>query len=322
MWEFVSKTGCYIEKPNTVITRCPFCGDSRRKLYNYGHLYISTEIPFFICFRCNEKGHIRKLLKKFIEVGICNNEQAKQILIKYGDSKNLIKSIKSHKLVYHELDSQLNQQQLTYLLDRIGAKKFDFESFKIVSPKFLIEKTNFMNFKSPIIKKLKSNLNALKYLQDNYIAFISHWDTIIILRHIYNSEPRYIQIYSDNHDSYDFYLANKPLSDFELSQKNYFVIAEGVFDVLNQRVSFNTDSNLIKIAVFGKSRLSKGLSIIRSFFANPKLIYVYLDKDVLQNRFTLAMLKHVYEDVNVRFLYNKLDKDMGSNKILIKELKK
>jgi len=84
VWSFLEKTGCYQDKPSTIITRCPFCGDSRRKRYNYGHLYISKEVPFFICFRCNEKGHLKKLLKAFINNNLIDANHAKKVLAQYN----------------------------------------------------------------------------------------------------------------------------------------------------------------------------------------------------------------------------------------------
>jgi len=61
---------------------------------------------------------------------------------------------------------------------------------------------------------------------------------------------------------------------------------------------------------------------LKSLFINPKKIILYLDQDVAKDRFFLKSLKyHSYKDVKVEFLYNKLGKDFGEEKILAQQLK-
>ncbi len=57
----LSRTGYCIERPNNIICRCPYCGDSS-KHHNKGHLYIAKDKPVFHCVRCDSSGHISRLL--------------------------------------------------------------------------------------------------------------------------------------------------------------------------------------------------------------------------------------------------------------------
>ena len=320
VWSFLSeRTTCFVVKPNTVITRCPYCGDSRRKLHNYGHLYISLEIPGFICFRCNEKGHIKKLLSKFIECRICTVDEAKRVLNAYhGKSSKVSFASNSDKLQYDRIETNLTDKQRLYLLDRVG-KELDWSSYKIASVGWLIDNSNFMSIDNPIIHRMHRDRDFLSYVANNYVAFISLLDTVIILRNVSNQEPRYIQVYTNNHDPYDVYVANPNYNSFKLSQAKNYVIAEGVFDVLNQRVKFNTDNSYCKIAVFGKVRLFKAKTILQSFFSTIQQINVYVDKDLLNDKFHLRLLKYELSEFPVRFFYNKVGKDMGEKKVVLQE---
>jgi len=320
VWSFLrERTTCFVIKPNTVITRCPYCGDSRRKLYNYGHLYISLSVPFFICFRCNERGHIKKLLKTFISKNICTTEEAKLVLQAYEGKTVNFKTINTtSSIITRNLTYKLNDHQYAYVRDRINSD-FDPKLYNIVSPDDLMENSNFMSLNSPIVKKLHQNKHFLSDFKSNYVAFISLLRTVVVFRRITQGEPRYIQIYTDNHDPYDVYCpdASKP---FDLTKFDTFIIAEGVFDILNHNVSLNRKGHC-RLAVFGKARLSKGLDILHSYFVEPKHIILYLDKDVIKDRFTLNMLQFAYKDTAVKFFYNKLGKDMGEQNVLIQEYK-
>jgi len=178
-----------------------------------------------------------------------------------------------------------------------------------------------LSINSPIIKQLKQNLDALKYFSENYVGFISLLDTVMIFRHVYPSEPRYIQIYTDNHDSYDIFVNKPNMTPYKLYKFKQFVIAEGVFDILNSRVSLNINDEILGMAVFGKSRLGKGLSILRSFFVEPEKIYIYLDQDVLKDKFQLFILKRIYSETCCSLLFNDNGKDFGEKHVLIKEVR-
>ena len=318
VWSFLrERTTCFVIKPNTVITRCPYCGDSRRKLYNYGHLYISLIAPFFICFRCNERGHIKKLLKTFIHNNICTTEEAKSVLVAYNGKVANFKSVNTtSSIITNRLTYKLNDQQYNYVKNRINAD-FDPKHYNIVAPEDLIENSNFMSLKSPIVRKLHQDRHFLEDFKQNYVGFLSLLRTVVIFRRITDGEPRYIQVYTDSTDPFDVYCPNasKP---FDLTKYSTFIIAEGIFDILNHKVSLN-QKGYCRLAVFGKVRLSKGLDILRSYFVEPKHVLIYLDQDVLKDRFTLQLLNFAYKDVPVKFFYNRLGKDMGEQQVSIKE---
>ena len=47
----------------SIITRCIYCGDSQRKLENYGHFYIFRHAPIATCFRCGTTVSLKKWLR-------------------------------------------------------------------------------------------------------------------------------------------------------------------------------------------------------------------------------------------------------------------
>jgi hypothetical protein len=285
---------------------------------NWGHLYISCSYPFFICFRCGERGHIKRLLETFLQINLCDTEDVDRILKAYKQRSSNVKKVNQAKLDTRHLDSSmLTKQQESYLIGRIGGK-LEWEHFNIVSPLALVKKTNFMYLQSPLITKISQNKSWLTYICYNYVAFISLNRTVITLRHIKDQEPRYLQIYVEGYDGYDFYVAGyTDIYEFYKSPENY-IVAEGVFDILNQRVSFNTSQEFTRIAVFGKSRLPKAPLFIQSFFKSPEIFYIYLDRDVLRDQFFISLLKFAYKNYTVRFFYNAAGKDMGDKLIKIK----
>jgi len=322
LWSFLDKLQCNIDKGDSIVTRCPFCGDSRRKLVNYGHLYISKSIPFFICFRCNTKGHIKKLLQKLIQDKICTTDQALAILRAYGDSTKIRVSYNTTKLHYEVDNTKLTKQMHDYLVNRIG-KELQWSNHKIFTTKDLFENSNIYNFDHPIINRMKNDMAFRTFIYESFIAFLSYYEYNIVMRNILNQEPRYIHVSlnTDPKSKLDFYTPQCSFRPYDIYTKfSSFVVAEGVFDILNQRVPFNNiDNNKLKLAVFGKSRLHKALDIAYSFFITNPTFIIYLDKDVYQSKVTLYALKYTYKN-KAKFFVNKVGKDMGESLLVLCEV--
>ena len=323
LWSFLDKLQCNVDKGGSIITRCPFCGDSKRKLVNYGHLYISKSIPFFICFRCNTKGHIKKLLLKLINDKVCTPDQATAILNAYGGSTKIRVTYNSTKLHYEIGESKLTKQMYDYLIARIG-KELQWSKHKIFTAKDLFENSNIYNFNHPIINRMKNDMAFRTFIYESFIAFLSYFEYNIVMRNVLNQEPRYIHVsltHTDPKSKLDFYTPQCYFKPYDIYSKfSSFVVAEGVFDILNQRVPFNNiDNNKFKIAVFGKSRLHKALDIAYSFFITNPTFIIYLDKDVYQSKVTLQALKFTYRG-KAKFYINKIGKDMGESSVVLCEV--
>lgn len=66
---------CYQVTSRSIITRCIYCGDSQRKLENYGHFYIFRHAPVATCFRCGITVSLKKWLKDLaLEIPQLENE--------------------------------------------------------------------------------------------------------------------------------------------------------------------------------------------------------------------------------------------------------
>ena len=129
------------------IVPCPYCEHPQEK--DHYHMYISTEAPIFHCFHagCEQKGNLRKLLRKI---------QGHDISDTFVDKKALDEALK-RKQVFE--DKELQQQEL--IIPRLEPDKF------MIKDLYLKKRLKFSNVFTLLVKGLIYDVN--KFIDMNQI---------------------------------------------------------------------------------------------------------------------------------------------------------
>ena len=320
--DFLSKnTTCCQVKNEAIVTRCPFCGDSVRKLYNYGHVYVFPESDFFICFRCGEKGFISKLLRGYLQ-----NQQVSvdKKLLDYFDNLKLSFrkkfEIKQDDIVFQDYDFDYDNQNISLSQKTYQLERLDYlPTFKILYDwEKVFEITNFLHANHPIVHRIKQDREFRLYFQENAIGFVGIRGKKINIRFITNKPYRYCLIqYGEGFDCYSTH--NYPFAKFQDDFE--IVIAEGPYDILNKKVYLN--HNPIRVSVFSKRiliRVLERLSIL--FMRQISFAHFLLDADV-DRQFWKAIYMSNKPYTNRIFGYkNSKGKDFGENEIEIQLIRR
>ncbi|MEM4385518.1 MAG: hypothetical protein QXD03_03115 [Candidatus Anstonellales archaeon] len=199
-------------------TFCPFCNDETRKSNpSHGHLYISPDLNYFLCFRCNISGSIVKLLNKIGITGL--------------DIKN---------------------RKLDFLYDNIRSESDDTLSKVVHITKKFIDKYGKDSYKR-FIKYLNHRsykINHFKYfivpvMVNNIIgcAFFNH-DGIHVTTRMIEGNLRYL---SPKHNYKKYYYFTDTI--YNIIEYKNIVICEGAFDAINLKRFIFTDRDYFFISI-------------------------------------------------------------------------
>lgn len=287
-----SSSTIFEDKHNEFVMFCPYCDDATRKANpNHGHLYISKNQPVFRCFRCDQSGHLLKLL---IDLNFDDSEILQSIseLLHFNYKKNHF----SQTQLKHRYDttdshlqcissiSQFNKKHpaewdiiLKYILHRCG---------NIILDEFFI----YPYFKNNIVgcefRNSKNQLCNTRLINGNY---------------------RYLKT-EDNLPLYYFQNINK------LEYYTNFVFTEGVFDCINMSLYAHIFNDCFHFAILGKSFKAKlEKFIITELMIGTFTINIVLDDDKYKSLFyDIQGLKMTYNpNITFNFFKPTLSKDVG-----------
>lgn len=260
-----------------LVTYCPKC--EKERFFNkneHGHLYISTDKYVFICFKCGFKGHVSYIMnsndpdfEKFKEWCESNNES--------GENNNFFKFKPENIQIPEYEETYSNAKKMEYMKSRL----FNYSENDILK----IPNIVFDVFKFYEINKLPiDDEKKLKWMNDNYVGFLSNKRSMLSRRCIVDDES--LMRYSSKRL---FKIENSDYFGGIINSENLLIkcpkifLCEGVFDYLN--LIKNTEiTNDINECFFGVSCFGRNFnSVVNSLMDDYNIIkcdlIVYGDND-------------------------------------------
>lgn len=228
-----------------VVTRCPYCGDSRNILHGHFSIKINTNddsIMLYRCLKCSETGIINSQVIEDIGIQLSiedakaldnlNRPNSKSI---YGRQKPLQYKV---PVIINPVDYKA---KIDYLSHRLG---LEFTPEMIQESKIIL---SFMDFLNTNKLKIPEHINPklVKIIEENYVGFLSANNNKITFRRIGNNEnlKRYIKLSIDpyNMSPNNFYSMINPSIDLMYTNPIHIHIAEGTFDILSIKYNLGHD---------------------------------------------------------------------------------
>ncbi len=241
---FFEENRCFKVKPNAIVTRCPVCGDSRKHLYNHGHLYLYFDSGFGKCFRCGKFAPVRFFLQ-LIAKGKPIPIEVLQLFAQQSVRFKLQTFQKAHDVV---ISKELTDAQIEYLQRRV--------------PHIPVEKYDELSI-----------VNSEEYFGPNYIGFLTFFKRKLIGRAI-DSAARIRYRTKKLSEGFDFYAYHLSLENF-IKYKT-IILAEGIFDILSK---FAYNLPYPKIATLGKNAIFSTIKILFVLYGIRFNLIFLRDKD-------------------------------------------
>ena len=281
-----------------IIIHCPFCDDAlRKKALNHGHLYISTTMPVFSCFRCNSSGTLLSLL---LQTGFDDQDVLKYIssFIKINFTKD-----------YFRLRNQTN------LAPRFSHLKKELLKYTLNFKKNYYN--HYINYRNYINKRLGPDVDPSTFLLSPSLyknsilmcRFTNHIGENVLLRH------------TDNNVSYNQrYIVNTNTSNLYYFQNihnniNKITICEGPFDVISLYLYNDLFKDNIFISINGKNYVNNLERLIIMYYLIDDLeINIIFDSDHYnKSRKILLMLKKIIQIYNGKIWINAFKPLIGND---------
>lgn len=302
-----------------VRTRCPFCGDSQKN-FNTGHFYLrinpNDNYPIlYNCFKCPAHGILRYDDLELLGVVGDSFKQGMTTLNKTSDKvssqENFIQDIKFN----YEIPTTYSYRKIDYIENRLGLK-FNDEQLKRM--KVITSLKDFLVLNQ--IPTITCKPTMAKYIEANYVGFLSHNNTHILWRDTTEqSEIRWYK-YPITYASIGqrLFYTMESMVDLYTEDEITINLAEGVMDTLSIAHHFNFESqdNVLNIAVCGKyyNAILKYLFGL-GFVGSNVTVNVYADRDYTQDtsiehyRRIFKTYSYFVKQINV--FYNLKSKDCG-----------
>lgn len=288
--EFIFNLPKYKRMVNTnlLLTRCPYCGDSRSN-FNTGHLYIWVEPTSdrkmgFVCHKCKEHGVVSSELITLLG-GDNSLLDAIGEINKKGISSKADSIERQFKYFDVKLPDKLRQpykRKVDYIESRLDIK-MDWD--KMNELKVITSIYDFLTLNEITTPMFKPEL--MNVLERDYVGFLSVGNSHIICRDVTCShmEPwmKY-PIFPDSVNNGVMFAYNTELDVFS-SEEMSINLSEGVFDAVGIKEYFHKNENSLDIAMCGKNYHAtiKYLASIGLFGSNITLNF-YMDNDKQFNK--------------------------------------
>lgn len=299
---------------NKINIRCRFCGDSQKSDRAHLGLLFKENIILFNCLRdvCGKKGLVNS---EFLKLYGFDNTFIKRFikdvsLSKFKDSRLKINgnNNRNHYIKKIKLSDNIMDYKLEYLKSRLNISD-EFKKYKIVLDFNDFFRINYINYNIFSEKELK----IIKWLQKNYVGFVSWNNSLIVCRNISSSSNkyRYNNLYFDrNNEKSSLYFIPKAIDYLAKSPK--IIIAEGVFDIINvKNVLYKKDKDdELFASINGINNLNNAIKLILSItgFFDAEL-FIYGDKEVDVNFYIKTLKEFCFKNINVYI--NNDSKDFG-----------
>lgn len=346
---------CYIKAVSNIqyITRCPYCGDTDKR-QNDGHFYIRVnpddDFPIvYNCFLCPAGGVLSSETLSLLEI---DSVDLKSGLLQLNKTSRRVdkKGITSNETKFKSFDYKLPEikrsEKTKYIETRLG-RYFSNDDFKKM--KVITSLRDFLILNK--VKKLTCDNHLAFLYEKNYVGFLTHGNSHILLRDITEKEKIPWIKYPINDESRNnrvFYTIESELDIFTEDEITVNM-SEGVFDAVSicYNLGYNKP-NTLNLCISGKYYdtillFLLGIGIVGS----NVVINIFSDNDGDYNkkkrndkgkyknyknipenstsidhyRKLLKNYKYLFKEINV--YYNLASKDFGipSDGIVIKKYK-
>ena len=298
-----------------IIIKCPWCEYGKDK--DHYHMHISLEAPIFHCFHatCEQKGILKKLIKKIEGHEISNDFVNIEKLEEFEKKRTVfIDGDKSINVYLPPIDEDKFINKQLYL-----KKRFKFANISMSQVKGLIFDIDDF-FKNNNIQ-MNDTLTRLKdYLHSNFIGFLSENQCKVIFRNIDDEQSmRYFKLTLKNELFNDYYKINggNPNSNqIVLAEGIFDIFSASLFDILNLRNSTKTYASVLS---------SKYASLIQSLVFHEQIfrpdVVILSDNGIPLSQYKKLRKfnNHIINSLTV--YYNKAGKDFNDTPVIpVKEV--
>lgn len=300
-------------------TRCPFCGDSQKNL-NTGHLYIrinpNDNYPIiYNCFKCPAQGVLKYDDLELLGMSGDSFKTGLTTLNRTSDRVSSQESFIQELKFDYELPDSYDKRKISYIENRLGLQ---FTDDQLRQMKVITSLKSFLTLNQ--ISTITCKPNMARYLESNYVGFLSHNNTHILFRDITDSSEIRWYKYPITRASIGQRIFYAMESSIDLYTPDTITInlAEGVFDILSVCHNFweGKMDNILNIAVCGKYynsilRYLYGIGLVGSNID----VNIYADNDHTPDT-SFDHYKEILRDCSyfvgrMNILYNLKSKDCG-----------
>jgi len=293
-----------------IIIPCCWCEYGQEK--DHYHLYIGLDAPIFHCFHggCEIGGVLSKLMRKiaghdisdtFIDKEkIKENEKLKNIFVEKDEK---LKGIKLPKI-----KPEMFPAKELYLQRRLKFSNIRSETIKGL----IYDVHEFINMNN--IPVNESLFRLRDYLHNNFVGFLTEYNTTAMFRNIDNSHTmKFFKLKIQTSNFLDFY--RLPGNNYKSSK---IVLAEGIFDIFSEHI-YDFTNIKSDVRLYASVLSSKYLGLIQSIVYHEQLfrpdVIILSDRGIKIEEY--KKLKYYNQHIinTLSIYYNKTGKDFNETPV-------
>jgi len=292
------------------IVPCPWCEYPEDK--DHYHMYISIEAPIFHCFHasCEQKGNLRKLLRKIQGHDISDTFIDKKALDEAKKRQKVFedKEVENSDIFVPKIEQDKFLEKNLYFRKRM---KF-FNVFTSLVKGLIFDINKFIDLNQiPVGEKL---FRIRDYLHSNFIGFLTDNNSTVIMRNIDDSHDfRFYKLKIQETNFLDYYKLQG--NDFN---SNTIVLGEGIFDIFGEH-NFDTINIKDKVKLYASSLSANYTALIKSIVFHEQIfrpdVIILSDRGIPKYKYhnLKKYNSHIINSLTV--YYNKVGKDFGDTTV-------
>lgn len=311
--------------------KCPYCNDDSP---SHGHFCLKIDVDneeepiLFNCLKCPAGGVVNRDVLNDIGINVSKEMNLSMMKVnrRYAKKNKLIDVMIEDFEIPPVIDTALADIKLAYINDRIGT---DF-GYEAQSEYRIITKFSDFIFHNEIGQINGVSPGMIKFIDDNYVGFLSLNRNNIVFRKIYDecTGNRYIKvkIHEKNLDPNSYYMIPAELDLMYTGPMNIH-IAEGTFDILsiyNNLPKDKYEGHNLYFAVCGFGYATVVKNVLKLGITTGINLHIYADNDKSDYQIKQAIYKVPGLSSWVKSLYihrnsDSDNKDFGVQPKFIKE---
>ncbi|MHA1827429.1 MAG: hypothetical protein ACTSX6_02145 [Candidatus Heimdallarchaeaceae archaeon] len=292
------------------IVPCPWCEYPEDK--DHYHMYISIEAPIFHCFHasCEQKGNLRKFLRKIQGHDISDTFIDKKALDEAKKRQKVFedKEVENSDIFVPKIEQDKFLEKNLYFRKRM---KF-FNVFTSLVKGLIFDINKFIDLNQiPVGEKL---FRIRDYLHSNFIGFLTDNNSTVIMRNIDDSHDfRFYKLKIQETNFLDYYKLQG--NDFN---SNTIVLGEGIFDIFGEH-NFDTINIKDKVKLYASSLSANYTALIKSIVFHEQIfrpdVIILSDRGIPKYKYhnLKKYNSHIINSLTV--YYNKVGKDFGDTTV-------
>ena len=303
LWAILKENFPFVDENSThYLVRCPYCGDSRKHKFK-AHLGISKDIPVFRCVRCEEYGHVSKLIYDVSGIRKRPGSILKPECIEKFNNYKEFKETKYKKINYKfpEQNFENFPNKWNYLNSRISAQNFldDYHQNILFDLKGFIELNN-INIEG---KKQK----LFEWFHNDFIGFTSFNKSLMVLRNTNEDSDFRYYLWKFTDVVNDFIMFDM----LKKEKENISIcISEGIFDIINL-LTYEPEFDIYVVASGKLFKRAIKFAMINKCISYLNKLVIASDDDVHFNFYKTNLRSFKKISKNIQIWYNKNGKDFG-----------